>query len=99
MVQERCENCKWFFLRDAGSFWSKSDFVKKKIFSLNKICFKQYNSIISAVWKFVNLTKENYANTCILSPFVPLYCVKLLLHKNALRAFTILSIQMPNVLF
>lgn len=30
MVQERCENCKWFFLRDAGSFWSKSDFVKKK---------------------------------------------------------------------
>lgn len=54
MVQERCENCKWFFLRDAGSFWSKSDFVKKKIFSLNKICFKQYNSIISAVWKFVN---------------------------------------------
>lgn len=44
-------------------------FCKKKKFSLNKICFKQYNSIISAVWKFVNLTKENYANTCILSPF------------------------------
>lgn len=50
-----------------------------------------YNSIISAVGKFVNdsnFSMENYAN--IVSPFVPFYCVELLLHKKCTKPIYIL---------
>lgn len=72
------------FLHDDGSFLSKSEFEKR--FHLNKVCFMQYNSIISAVRKFVkdsNFSKENYVN--FVGPFLPFYCVELLLYKKCTK--------------
>lgn len=64
------------FLYENGSFLSKSDFEKKFNF---EICFMQYNSMISAVAKFVKSSKfckETYSN--IIGPFVPYHCAEIL---------------------
>ena len=73
------------FLYDDGSIVSKSDFEKRFNFNTNICCLK-YNSIISAISKYVknmNFSKDNYTKT--VGPFIPFHCVEILLYKKCTK--------------
>ena len=71
------------FLYDDGSIVSRLDFEKRFNFNKNICCLK-YNSIISAISKYVkdmNFSKDNHIKT--VGPFnIPFHCVEILLCKK-----------------
>ena len=74
------------FLYDFGSIVSRLDFEKKRFNFNSNICCLKYNSIISAISKYVkdmNFSKDNYTKT--VGPFIPFHCVEILLYKKCTK--------------
>ena len=65
-----------------GLFLSKELFKNK--FNITNVCTVQYNSIISAIAKFLKkISREEYC--CVYGPGIPLYYEPLLLYKKCTK--------------
>lgn len=71
------------FLNNDGTFLSQHDFEKQ--FSLTNICTMQFNSVISAISKFLKTMSVNRSDVSKdFSPFIPFYFEYILLNENEL---------------
>ena len=72
------------FLDENGLFLSRELFKNK--FNITNVCTMQYNSIISAIAKFLKnscFSREEYC--CVYGPGIPLYYEPLLFYKKCTK--------------